>query len=211
MSDEDTKTPELERRSFLVRLTLLTGGVLLTGSALPLVESMEPSARALGEGEPVDFDVSAMQEGDLVTVQWRKRPIWIVRRTQQQLQALSRMTSLLTDPLSKTSQQPPDMKLDLGDGLRAVKPEYLVLVGVCTHLGCTPQYLPDAGSVGPQWQGGFLCPCHGSRYDLSGRVFAGSPAPLNLPVPPYFFRTAKIITIGETQGGGDQNWQPSIW
>lgn len=102
------------------------------------------------------------------------------------------------------------MKLNLAQGVRALRPQTLVLVGICTHLGCIPSYHPEPGSLGPGWPGGFYCPCHGSKYDLSGRVFSGSPAPLNLPVPPYSFTSGGIV-IGETQGGGDQNWQPQIW
>jgi ubiquinol-cytochrome c reductase iron-sulfur subunit len=103
------------------------------------------------------------------------------------------------------------MNLHLADGVRAVRPEYLVLVGVCTHLGCIPDFRPTPGSVGPDWRGGFYCPCHGSQYDLCGRVLAGSPAPLNLPVPPYYFKSPHIIRIGVLQDGDDLNWRPAIW
>jgi ubiquinol-cytochrome c reductase iron-sulfur subunit len=210
-ADGPNGRPDLKRRAFLTRLAVATGGVAIAGTAWPFIDSLEPSARALAGGAPVDFDLSAMQEGELVTVQWRKKPIWILHRTQQQLQTLGKVASALSDPLSQEPQQPADMKLHLKNGLRAVEPQYCVLAGVCTHLGCTPEYRPTAGSVGPDWLGGFFCPCHGSRYDLSGRVFNGSPAPLNLPVPPYYFKTGHVITIGEVRGGGDQGWQPSIW
>jgi len=206
-----TDIADLKRRKFITRLMLLTGGTAVAGASWPFIDSMEPSARALGEGGPVDFNVSTLEPGELATLEWRKRPIWVLRRTPQQLQRLIKMASLLADPDSSTSQQPPDMDLHLKGGLRSVEPEFLVLVGICTHLGCTPQYRPGVGSVAEYWQGGFFCPCHGSRYDLSGRVLNGSPAPLNLPVPPYYFKTPRIITIGETKGGGDQFWQPSIW
>lgn len=127
------------------------------------------------------------------------------------MQSLQSVTAQLSDPRSETAQQPPGMKLGLDEGVRALRPEYLVLVGICTHLGCVPGYQPTAGSLGPEWPGGFYCPCHGSKFDLSGRVFSGSPAPLNLPVPPYFFRNDGIIVIGEAPGGGDENWEPAIW
>jgi ubiquinol-cytochrome c reductase iron-sulfur subunit len=209
--DDPNATPNLKRRVFLTRMTALTGGMAVAGTAWPFIESMEPSARALAGGAPVDVDIGAMQPGELMTVQWRKRPVWILRRTPQQLQTLRSMARALSDPLSETPQQPPDMPLHLKDGLRAVEPEFLIVVGICTHLGCTPQYRPNIGALGADWRGGFYCPCHGSRYDLSGRVLTGSPAPLNLPVPPYYFKTRNVITIGEVRDGGDQNWQPSIW
>ncbi len=210
-ADDPDGTPNLKRRTFLTGMTVATGSVAVAGTAVPFLASFSPSTRALAGGAPVDFDLSAMEAGELVTVQWRKKPVWILRRTQQQIQKLGTLAGALSDPLSQEQQQPPDMKLDLKDGLRSVQPEYCVLVGVCTHLGCTPEYRPVVGSVEPDWPGGFFCPCHGSRYDLAGRVFTGSPAPLNLPVPPYYFKTRHVITIGEVKGGGDQGWQPSIW
>ena len=195
----------------LVRATAAVGGAAVAGAAVPFVASLEPSARAVAAGAPVEFDLRSLKPGALATVQWRSRPVWVLHRTPQQLGTLQKVAGELSDPNSATAQQPPDMKLDLQDGVRAVRPEYLVLVGICTHLGCIPGYFPAPGSLGGEWPGGFYCPCHGSKYDLSGRVFSGSPAPLNLPVPPYYFINDGTLRIGGVRGGGDQNWQPSIW
>ena len=212
MNENDRKVrPDLKRRAILLRLTAAAGGAALAGASVPFIESMEPSARATALGAPVDFDPSRLQPGQLATAQWRSRPVWIVHRSQNQLESLKSVTKALSDPQSSTPQQPPDMKLHLDEGLRALRPQYLVLVGICTHLGCIPGYRPEPGSLGTGWPGGFYCPCHGSKYDLSGRVFAGSPAPVNLPVPPYFFRSDGAIVIGEAKGARDQNWRPAIW
>jgi ubiquinol-cytochrome c reductase iron-sulfur subunit len=203
--------PDLKRRALLVRATAAVGGAAVAGAATPFIASLQPSARATAHAAPVQFDPSHLQPEGIATVQWRSRPIWVVRRTEAQLRTLTRVTAELSDPQSKVSQQPPDMTLHLAEGLRAVQPQLLVLVGLCTHLGCIPRYYPEQGSLGPGWPGGFYCPCHGSKYDMSGRVFSGSPAPLNLPVPPYYLASAEVITIGETRSGGDRDWQPSIW
>jgi len=202
--------PDPERRALLTRVTAAAGGAALCGAAVPFVSSMWPSARAIAAGAPVHFDVGGLGEGELATTSWRKKPVWIMRRTQAQLKRLADERLDLRDPRSQTPQQPEQMKLHLADGVRAVNPEYLVLVGICTHLGCIPEFR-KAGSMGAEWPGGFYCPCHGSKYDLSGRVLSGSPAPLNLPVPPYYFKTASVITIGELRDGGDLNWHPAIW
>ena len=201
---------DLKRRKLLVRATTAAGGVALAGAAVPFVMTLKPSARATANAAPVDFDASRLAPGALATTRWRGRPVWILHRTDEQLRTLPKVTAELSDPKSKLAQQPPDMNLHLGEGVRAVDAPLLVLVGICTHLGCVPGYFPTPGSLGGPWPGGFYCPCHGSKYDLSGRVFSGSPAPLNLPVPPYFVRGGRV-RIGETQNGGDQNWQPSIW
>jgi len=211
MSTDATELPDLKRRDLLVKATATVGGLAICGAAVPFLDSLRPSARATANAAPVDFDVSKLTPGALATVQWRGRPIWVLKRTDEQLRTLAKVTRELSDPQSKVPQQPADMNLHLADGVRAVDPHLLVLCGICTHLGCIPGYYPGAGSLGAQWFGGFYCPCHGSKYDLSGRVFSGSPAPLNLPVPPYYMANANVLRIGETQNGGDQNWQPSIW
>jgi ubiquinol-cytochrome c reductase iron-sulfur subunit len=208
----DSKTiSDPARRAVLVRATTAVGCAALAGAAVPFVLSLKPSARATANAAPVDFDASRLQPGELATTQWRGRPVWILRRTDEQLRTLAKVAPELSDPKCKTPQQPSDMKLDLANGVRALDPHLLVLVGICTHLGCIPNYFPQPGALGGQWAGGFYCPCHGSKYDLSGRVFSGSPAPLNLPVPPYSVRAPGLVRIGETQSGGDQNWQPAIW
>jgi ubiquinol-cytochrome c reductase iron-sulfur subunit len=211
MSTDATELPDPRRRALLVRATATVGGLAICGAAVPFLDSLRPSARATANAAPVDFDVSRIPPGGLATVQWRGRPIWVLKRTDEQLKTLGKVTRELSDPQSKVPQQPADMDLHLKDGLRALDPHLLVLCGICTHLGCIPGYYPDAGSLGSQWVGGFYCPCHGSKYDLSGRVFSGSPAPLNLPVPPYFMASATVLRVGETKNGGDQNWQPNIW
>jgi ubiquinol-cytochrome c reductase iron-sulfur subunit len=211
MSTDANELPDLQRRALLRRATATLGGLAIAGAAVPFIDSLRPSARATANAAPVDFDASKLVPGGLATVQWRGRPVWVLKRTDEQLRTLAKAAPGLSDPQSKVPQQPTDMNLHLGNGLRAVDPHLLILVGICTHLGCIPGYYPDPGSLGSQWLGGFYCPCHGSKYDLSGRVFSGSPAPVNLPVPPYFMASQALLRIGETRTGGDQNWQPSIW
>ena len=211
MSTDATEPLDLKRRALLVKATATAGGLALCGAAVPFIDSLRPSARATANAAPVDFDVTSVPPGGLATVQWRGRPVWVLKRTDEQLRTLPKVIPELSDPKSKVPQQPSDLNLHLADGVRAVDAHLLVLVGICTHLGCIPGYYPDPGSLGSGWLGGFYCPCHGSKYDLSGRVFSGSPAPLNLPVPPYFMASPTLLRIGETRSGADQNWQPSIW
>jgi len=211
MSTQAKQLPDFRRRELLVKATATVGGAAIAGAAVPFVASLWPSARTQAGAAPVNFDLNGLTPGDLATAQWRGRPVWILRRTDEQLKTLEKVTPELSDPQSKVPQQPADMNLHLKDGLRAADPHLLVLVGICTHLGCIPGYYPAPGSLGPGWLGGFYCPCHGSKYDISGRVFSGSPAPMNLPVPPYYLQSPTVVRIGETQNGGDQNWQPGIW
>jgi ubiquinol-cytochrome c reductase iron-sulfur subunit len=202
----------LYNRRILLRAGAAMGAVGAVAAAIPFVESMNPSARAKAAAGPVEIDVSKLAPGDMITTEWRGRPIWVLHRSKEELAALPKMESLLADPHSLASQQPPDMKdLHLQEGLRALKPEYLVLVGICTHLGCIPTYMPQPGSLDANWPGGFLCPCHGTRYDLSGRVLSNFPAPLNLPVPPYYFLSDSLIKIGLLKGDQDQDWAPEAW
>jgi ubiquinol-cytochrome c reductase iron-sulfur subunit len=211
MSTQAKELPDLKRRDLLVKATATVGGAAIAGAAVPFVASLWPSARTQANAAPVNFDLNAVAPGALATAQWRGRPVWILRRTDEQLKSLAKVTPQLSDPRSTVPQQPADMNLHLKDGLRAEDPHLLVVVGICTHLGCIPGYYPDPGSLGAGWLGGFYCPCHGSKYDLSGRVFSGSPAPMNLPVPPYYMASPTTVRIGETRNGGDANWQPSIW
>jgi ubiquinol-cytochrome c reductase iron-sulfur subunit len=200
------------RRRFLIGATSVVGVAGIAATATPFIESMNPSARAKAAGGPVDVDVGKLAPGQMMTTRWRGRPIWVVHRTKEELGTLAKMVPKLADPYSDQPQQPADMKnLHLHEGVRAIKPEYLVLVGICTHLGCIPDYKPRPHSLGPGWLGGFLCPCHGSRYDLSGRVLANVPAPLNLPVPPYYYQTDTVIRIGLLKGGEDLLWRPNTW
>ena len=183
------------------RLRILTGAATAVGGvgvaylATPFILSMDPSLKAQAAGAPVDVDVSKLQIGQLLTVEWRGKPIWILRRNQETLDRMKTLDEQLRDPNSEElSQQPSYAK----NAYRSIKPEIMVMEGICTHLGCAPTYRPEIApaDLGSKWKGGFFCPCHGSRYDLSGRVFAGVPAPSNLKVPPYRFVTDSRIMIG---------------
>lgn len=189
---------DLGKRRFLTNTTVAVGAVGAGFVAVPFIESWLPSERAKTAGAPVEADISKMTEGQLLTVEWRGKPVWIVRRTKKNLEDLPSNDDRLRDPKSEEAQQPAYAQNEW----RSRKPEYLVLVGICTHLGCSPTYRPELApaDLGEDWKGGFLCPCHGSRFDLAGRVFQGVPAPLNLVVPPYFFKTDNVIVIGEDGG-----------
>ena len=197
------------RRRFLVATTTIIGGALLGTAAVPFIESMEPSAGAVAAGAPVDVDISKLEPGAMITVSWRSRPVWILHRTDGQLQELPKLDSRLKDPHSAELQQIPSCR----NGFRSLKPQYFVCVAICTHLGCIPTYRPDIAppDLGPGWEGGFFCPCHGSRYDLAGRVLDGSPAPLNLPVPPYYYINETTLRVGMLPDGSDRDWRPETW
>lgn len=197
MSTEDQKNAgvNLQRRKILTGATGVVGAAGATFLAVPFVSSWQPSEKAKAAGAPVDADVSQLQPGQLMTVSWRGKPVWVVRRTPDMLSMLPTLDKQLRDPGSNESEQPEYCK----NGARAIKDEYLVVVGVCTHLGCAPLFRPAIGSpdVSEDWKGGFFCPCHGSRFDLAGRVFQSVPAPTNLEIPPYHFRSDSVIRIGE--------------
>jgi ubiquinol-cytochrome c reductase iron-sulfur subunit len=184
------------RRDFLVLAASALGVVGAASAVWPLIDSLNPSADTIAAGAPIDIDLSPVKPGQQLLVSWRGRPIFIVHRTPEQLKTLqeAKDVSLLSDPDSAVDQQPPYAK----NWHRSADPEYLVLVGICTHLGCIPEFQPDAGGVlGASWPGGYFCPCHGSKYDLAGRVFTGVPAPYNLPVPPHHFPSKTSVRIGE--------------
>ncbi|EHL29938.1 ubiquinol-cytochrome c reductase iron-sulfur subunit [Legionella drancourtii] len=182
-----------DRRRFLLATTCVLGGVGALCALTPLVSSWLPSAKAQADGAPVQVDLSKMEPGEQAVVAWRGKPVWIIRRTSAMLQKLSQNSPQLRDPQSLTAQQPAYAQNEY----RSINPEYLVLIGICTHLGCSPKYKPSLGDLGPDWPGGFFCPCHGSTFDLSGRVFKGVPAPINMEVPPYYFIDKHTIVIGE--------------
>lgn len=182
------------RRQFLVAATGVVAATGATFVAVPFVGSWKPSEKAQAAGAPVDVDVSALAEGQMLTVEWRGKPVWVVRRPQSALDGLAALDEQLRDPASNESIQPGVAK----NPHRSIKPEYLVMVGVCTHLGCAPLYKPNAGAISPDWVGGFFCPCHGSRFDMAGRVYKSVPAPTNLEVPPYRFLSDTRIRIGES-------------
>ena len=189
----------IERRDFLFVATGALGGVGTLLALWPFVDQMNPGADVLSAGGPVSIDLTSLQLGQQIVVVWRSRPIFVVRRTPANLEGLKAETLLqqLRDPHSEELQQPPYAT----NWSRSSNPEFLVLIGICTHLGCIPTFSPSPGSIEPSWPGGYLCHCHGSKYDLAGRVFKNVPAPFNLPVPPYVFTGQKILTIGENPKG----------
>lgn len=195
MSEQDV---DKSRRRFLTAATSVVGAIGVTGVALPFVFSMNPSAKAKAAGAPVEVDFSKLEPGQMVILEWRKKPVMIVRRTEKNLQDLAALEPKLADIDSKQSNQP---AYALNKN-RSIKPEYLVMVGICTHLGCVPKFRPEVApeDLGTDWLGGFFCPCHGSRFDLSGRVYSGVPAPTNMDIPPYKYLTETSIIIGVDEG-----------
>lgn len=194
MSDNRNDAPEmsavdLEKRKFLVA-TSAVGAVGCATAAVPFVLSMTPSERAKAAGAPVEVDVSKLPAGEMMTAEWRGQPVWIIHRTDEQIAKLANHNAQLTDPDLEVPQQPGYCK----NKDRAINPKYAVMLGVCTHLGCSPG---QNFTVTPDWDGGFVCPCHGSKFDLAGRVFKGSPAPTNLVVPKHQYLTETTLLIGE--------------
>ena len=188
------------KRRFLVVATSVAGGAAAVAVAVPFVASMFPSARAKAAGAPVEVDISKLEPGMMIRAEWRSKPVWIVHRTSDMLERLKKVDSRVADPDSERPMQPAYAKNEY----RSIKPEWLVLVGICTHLGCSPSDKlkagPDSG-LGEEWPGGFFCPCHGSKFDLAGRVFKDVPAPTNLEVPKYQFLTDTRLVIGEDGKG----------
>jgi len=186
------------RRRFLTGATTVLGGAGVAALAVPFFASMGTSARAQAAGAPVEVDVSRIGDGQRLTFEWRGQPVWVVHRTEEMIATLEEIEGRLADPESNQSEQPEYAR----NRYRAREPEFLVIVGVCTHLGCSPAYRPEQGpaDLGSDWLGGFFCACHGSSYDLSGRVFAGQPAPLNMPIPPHSFsEDGDLLVIGEDE------------
>ena len=194
------KVEDPKRRRLLVMSAAGVGGLGAAAIALPLVVSMSPSARAKAAGAPVEADISKLVVGQLLTVEWRGKPVWIVNRSEETLQRLEADKERLSDPDSELETQQPAYAQN---SARSIKPETLVVIGICTHLGCSPSYRPEIAppDLGEQWDGGFFCPCHGSKFDMSGRVYAGVPAPSNLEIPPYMYIDDGTIIIGEEDAG----------
>ena len=195
MGNEGERPENLGRRRFLTATTSVVGAVGAGFLAVPFIKSWNPSARAKLAGAPVTQDISALAEGQQLTLKWRGQPVYVAKRSQAMLATLKQVDSLLLDPKSdNTDQQPAYARNEW----RSIKPEILVLVAVCTHLGCAPEFVPELKPqpFDPNWKGGYFCPCHKSRYDLAGRVFQGMPAPANLPVPPYHFEDDATLVIG---------------
>lgn len=188
---------DLSRRKFLTTATIATGAVGIAFAAVPFIESWNPSERARAEGQPVLFDLSKIDPGQMAIPIWRKTPIYVVRRTPDMLARIAGHDPELKDPNSENSDQPSYAK----NAQRSRTGEFLVLIGVCTHLGCLPKQRFAAGELNPSWPGGFFCPCHGSRFDLAGRVFDGSPASTNLRVPRYSFPHPTTLVVGEDEKG----------
>jgi ubiquinol-cytochrome c reductase iron-sulfur subunit len=199
--DQNMSNQEVDRskRRFLIAATTAVGGVAAIATAVPFVASMLPSQRAKAAGAPVEVDISKIEPGMLLTAEWRGKPVWIVNRTKEMLDLLGKHDDRLRDPNSEEPQQPEYCK----NATRSRKPEYLVAVGICTHLGCSPTYRKEIGAadLGADWPGGFFCPCHGSRFDLAARVFKDVPAPLNLVIPPYTYLSDSRLLIGEDSKG----------
>ena len=198
MNEHEKVDPKVNQaRRKLVVATSVVGGAAGIGAAVPFVASMWPSERARAAGAPVVVDISRLAPGELAVIEWRGKPVWVIRRTKEMLDSLRAAEPRLADPASKASEQPKYAENEY----RSAKPELMVLEGVCTHLGCSPQEKPAEAKaeMGADWPGGFYCPCHGSKFDFAGRVFKGSPAPTNLAVPPYTFMSDTTLVIGEDQ------------
>ena len=193
-----TRVNETRRRVLVAATTAVAA--IGTGYALvPFVASMNPSARARAAGAPVEADISKLEPGALLRVKWRGKPVWVVYRTPEMIAALSSNDPKLVDPTSEVEHQPDYCK----NPTRSIKPEFLVAIGICTHLGCSPTYRPEFGpdDLGADWKGGFFCPCHGSRFDLAARVFKNVPAPTNLHIPKHAYLDDRTLLIGEDRTG----------
>jgi ubiquinol-cytochrome c reductase iron-sulfur subunit len=189
------------RRRFLTAVTAGVGAAGVVAAAVPFVVSMSPSARARAAGAPVELDISKLRPGQMLREEWRGKPVWVVKRSEEMLDSLDAVQDELLDPRSEVATQQPEY---VDDEYRSVRPEILVLVGICTHLGCSPveNFAMGAGSgLGEDWKGGFFCPCHGSKFDLAGRVYKAMPAPTNLVVPPHRFANETTIIVGEDPQG----------
>ncbi len=187
------------KRRFLTAATVAVGAVGAGFVAVPFLKSWSPSAKALAAGAPVEVDFSKLQPGQLMRVLWQKKPIWILNRTDQNLEDLVKLNDKVVDPNSEVATQQPDYIKGIN---RSLKDKYLVAIGICTHLGCSPTYRPEVApeDMGPDWLGGFYCPCHGSKFDLAGRVYKNVPAPTNLVIPPYTYLTDTTLVVGIDEG-----------
>ena len=186
------------RRRLLVGATSAVGAVGAVGAAVPFVASWNPSAKAKAAGAPVKVDLSKLEPGQQMIVEWRGKPVWIVRRDEAALENLAKISDRMADPLSEVPQQPEYIP---HTPVRSLRPDVAIMVGICTHLGCSPTYRPEIApdDLGADWVGGFYCPCHGSRFDLSGRVYSGVPAPTNLVIPPHNYIDENVVVVGVDQ------------
>ncbi len=200
---EDTGTVDHGRRRFLTATTAVVGAAGVAVAAVPFIKSWFPSAQAQLAGAPVTADISALAEGQRLVLEWRGQPIWVVRRSAQILELLPTLDDQLRDPMSENPDQQPEYVREANPALRSLKPDISVLVGLCTHLGCSPEMVAE---IRPEpfdanWKGGYFCPCHKSKFDMAGRVYEGVPAPTNLVVPPHYFVDDNTIVIGEDPQG----------
>jgi len=194
----ENKQPDKARRNLIVATSVI-GGAATVGAAVPFVASWFPSERAKAAGAPIEVDISKLTPGELGVFEWRGKPVWVLKRTKEMLDGIKQVDGKVSDPKSDVPQQPEYAKNEY----RSLKPDIMVMVGVCTHLGCSPKEkgVEARDEMGADWKGGFYCPCHGSKFDLAGRVYKGSPAPINLEVPPYTFLSDNTILIGEDKKG----------
>ncbi|MFH2134975.1 MAG: ubiquinol-cytochrome c reductase iron-sulfur subunit [Pseudomonadota bacterium] len=194
------------KRRMLIAATTAVGGVAAAGAGAPFVLSLQPSERAKAAGAPVEVDISSIEPGTMISIEWQGKPVWIVRRTKEMLDMLTTHDDELADPTSSIPQQPSycDNKT------RSIKPEILVVLGVCTHLGCSPTFRPEVApaDLGANWDGGWFCPCHGSRFDLAARVYKGVPAPTNLIIPPHMYLSDTKLLIGDDDKSKLKGGQP---
>ncbi|MEI6542071.1 MAG: ubiquinol-cytochrome c reductase iron-sulfur subunit [Methylococcales bacterium] len=191
----NNKGVDKSKRQFLTSALTVVGAVGSGYLAVPFLAQMQPSVKTMAAGAPVEVDISKMEVGQLIRVAWRGKPVWVLNRTPEVIETLKTLDAELRDPLSNDSEQPASSK----NQARSLKPEIFVAVGLCTHLGCSPTFRPEVAPIdlGEKWKGGFFCPCHGSWFDLAGRVYRGVPAPTNLEIPPYRYASETRIIIGE--------------
>ena len=191
-----TNTVDTDKRRFLTNATTVVGSIGAIAVTIPFISSLSPSAKARAAGAPVEVDISKLEIGQLLTIEWRGKPVFVFRRSEEALSTLANLKSELRDPHSEELGQQPDY---CKNDLRSIRQDLMVLVGICTHLGCAPTYRPELApeDLGPDWQGGFFCPCHGSTFDLAGRVYQSVPAPTNLVVPPHYFINDNKLLIGK--------------
>lgn len=189
------ENPSSAKRRFLLSATTAVGAVGVVASAVPFAMSFWPSERAKAAGAPVEIDISKLEPGQKINAEWRGKVVWVINRTKAMLDSIAKLDSRVADPNSTVDHQPPYAKNEF----RSIKPEIFVAVGICTHLGCSPTFRPDVApaDLGPDWLGGFFCPCHQSKFDLAGRVFKGVPAPTNLVIPPHKYLSDTRVLIGE--------------
>lgn len=195
-----TNKVDVDKRRFLTNATTVVGSVGAIAVAIPFISSMSPSAKAEAAGAPISIDISKLAMGQMITAEWRGKPVWVLRRSNETLSTLTSLTGELRDPDSDNLEQQPGYCKNPN---RSIRPDVLVLVGICTHLGCSPTHRPELApeDLGADWKGGFFCPCHGSKFDLAGRVYAGLPAPTNLVVPPHHFINDAEVLVGEDAKG----------